>query len=163
MKGLLNIAVGDYSWKEPEEKNGFGSLAAIDIAVVESTQVKLAARVVKAKAKKDAQRARNNAKIVAGQASPLYKDETAEGESSDDEGEHEEIFTLRRMNTRSQTRVSRYFTHIEVEADVEEARALEEIQEGPSDDNEEPEYDATDDEEFDEDIGGDEDAADENM
>ena len=68
---------------------------------------------------------------------PFYEDDTAKGydtnslidkstglrdlveESSDDKGEHEEIFTLGRMNTRSQTRVSRYFTHAEVEAEVE--------------------------------------------
>jgi hypothetical protein len=41
-------------------------------------------------------------------------------ESSDDNDEHEEVFTLGRMSTRSQTRVSRYFTHVEVEADIEE-------------------------------------------
>jgi hypothetical protein len=62
VKGLPNIAIGDYSRKELEEKNGLRGLTAIDVAVVKSAQVKLAARVVKAKAKKDAQRARNNAK-----------------------------------------------------------------------------------------------------
>ena len=89
-------------------------------------------------------------------------------ESSDDNDEHEEVFTLGRMSTRSQTRVSRYFTHVEIEADIEEARALEELEEGPwhnidPSDDEEPVYDETDDEEFNEDAGGDEDVADENM
>ena len=55
VKGLPNITVRDYTRKEPEEKNGLGSLTAIDVATVESIQVKLAARVVKVKAKKDAQ------------------------------------------------------------------------------------------------------------
>jgi hypothetical protein len=180
VKGLPDIAVGDYAQKEPEEENGLGSLTAVDIAAVKAAQVCLAARVAKTKAKKDAQRARNNTKVAVGRAFPLYEDDTAEGydpnnlidvstglrdpmeESSDEDGEHEEIFTLGRMNTRSQTRVSRYFTHTEVEADIEEARALVELQEGPSND-EEPTYDTTDDEEFDENAGGDEDTADENM
>jgi hypothetical protein len=186
VKGLPNITVGDYTRKEPEEKNGLGSLTAIDVATVVSIQVKLAARVVKVKAKKDAQQARNNSKVVGGGAFPLYEDDTAEGydpnsfidvdtglrnpveESSDDNDEHEEVFTLGRMSTRSQTRVSRYFTHAEVEADIEEARALEELEEGPwhnidPSDDEEPVYDETDDEEFNEDAGGDEDVAVENM
>jgi hypothetical protein len=125
VKGLPNITVRDYTRKEPEEKNGLGSLTAIDVATVESIQVKLAARVVKVKAKKDAQQARNNSKVVGGGAFPLYKDDTAEGydpnnfidvdiglrdlveESSDNNDEHEEVFTLGRMSTRSQTRVSR--------------------------------------------------------
>jgi hypothetical protein len=149
VKGLPNITVGDYTRKEPEEKNGLGSLTAIDVATVISIQVKLAARVVKVKAKKDAQQARNNSKVAGGGAFPLHKDDTAEGydpnsfidadtglrnpveESSDDNDKHEEVFTLGRMSTRSQTRVSRYFTHVEVEADIEEARALEEFEEGP--------------------------------
>ena len=92
-------------------------------------------------------------------------------ERSDDEGEHEEIFTLGRMNTRSQTRVSRYFTHAEVKADIEEARALIEVSEGPwynidaSDDDKEPVYDTTEDEdeEFDIEVGGDEDIEDKNV
>jgi len=36
IKGLDNIAVGDYSRVEPEEENGLGSLTATDIAAVES-------------------------------------------------------------------------------------------------------------------------------
>ena len=48
-------------------------------------------------------------------------------ESSDNDNLHKEVFTLGRINTRSQTRVSRYFTHAKVEADLEEARANKEI------------------------------------
>ena len=58
------------------------SLLSTSLAV-KSAQVKLAARVVKAKAKKDTQRARNNAKIVARRAFPLYEDKTAEGYDPD--------------------------------------------------------------------------------
>jgi hypothetical protein len=74
----------------------------------------------------------------------LYKDENNKGydpdnlinvstglrdpveESSDNNGEHKEVFTLGRISTRSQTKVSRYFTYTEVEADITEARALKE-------------------------------------
>ena len=97
MKGLPDIKVRDYSRKEPEDTNGLGSLTAVNVAAVKKAQEQLAVRVVKTKAKKDAQ-------------------------SSDDEGEDEEIFILGRMNTRSQTRVSRYYTHAEITADIEEAR-----------------------------------------
>jgi hypothetical protein len=43
-------------------------------------------------------------------------------ESLDDEEEHEEVFTLKRMGTRSQTRVNRYYTAEEAEEglDVDE-------------------------------------------
>ena len=151
IKGLDNIAVGDYSCVGPEEKNGLGSLTATDIAAVESAQVKLAAQVAK--------RAREN----------------AEEESGSDNEQHEEVFTLGRMNTRSQTRVSRYFTNAEVEVDTEAVRVQEEQEEkeaghwvyidsDESDIDEEPEYDPSDDDEdFDEGRQGDEDVADENM
>ena len=43
-------------------------------------------------------------------------------ESTNDEEEHEEVFILGRMNTRSQTRVNRYYTHAEVKADIAAAR-----------------------------------------
>ena len=43
IKSLDNIAIGDYSRVEPEEKNGLGSLTATDITAVEATQVKLVA------------------------------------------------------------------------------------------------------------------------
>jgi hypothetical protein len=183
IKGLPDITVGDYTRKEPEEKNGLGSLTAVDIAAIESAQTRLAARVVKAKAKKAVQQRRNQANIASGRAFPLYKDENNKGydpdnlidvstglrdpveESSDDDGEHEEVFTLGRMSTRSQTKVSRYFTHAEVEADIAEARALEEdtwVEIDPLDD-EEPIYDETNNDDFNEGGSGEEDAADINI
>jgi hypothetical protein len=54
MKGLPDITIRDYTRKEPEEKNRLGSLTAVDIAATESAQTRLAARVVKVKAKKTA-------------------------------------------------------------------------------------------------------------
>ena len=90
IKGLDNIAVRDYSHVEPEEENGLGSLTATNIAAVEFVQVKLAAQVAKAKEKLKAKRAQKD----------------AEEESSSNNEEHEEVFTLGRMSTRSQTRVS---------------------------------------------------------
>ncbi len=184
IKGLDNIAVGDYSRVEPEEKNGLGSLTATDIAAVEAAQVKLAARVAKAKKKLNAKMASNNTKIQAGKVLPSNENSTAKGynsngdaeeESSGNDEEHEEIFTLGRMNTRSQTRVSRYFTHAEVEADKEAVRVQEEKEAGlwvntdgdESDIDDEPEFDPSDidddDEDFDEGRQGDDDIADENM
>jgi hypothetical protein len=72
------------------------------------------------------------------------------------------------MSTRSQTQVSWYFTHTEVKADIEETKALIELQEGPwhkinPSDDKEPTYNATDDEKFNESTRGDEDIADENI
>jgi hypothetical protein len=88
------------------------------------------------------------------------------------------------MNTRSQTRVSRYFTAEEVEEE-EAIQAIDigkgkekEVPTGPwnilqddgtivveeDDDNTEPEYDPSDeDDDFDQDVDGDQDIADENM
>jgi hypothetical protein len=147
IKSLNNIAVRDYSQVELEEKNGLGSLTATDIATVESVQVKLAAQVAKAKEKLKAKRAQKD----------------AEEESSSNNKEHEEVFTLGRMSTRSQTRVSQYFTHAEVEADIEAVRVQEEQEESDIDD-EEPEFNpSNDDEDFDEGRQGDEDIANENM
>jgi hypothetical protein len=157
IKGLDNIAVGDYSRVGPEEKNGFGSLTATDIAAVESAQVKLAAQVAKAKEKLKAKRARKDA-----------EEESGSEESGSNNEQHEEVFTLGRMNTRSQTRVSRYFTNAEVEADTEEQEEKEAggriyIDSDESDIDEEPEFDPSDDEDFNEGRQGDEDVADENM
>jgi hypothetical protein len=36
-----------------------------------------------------------------------------------DDKEHKEVFTLRRMGTQLQTRVSQYFTNIEIEEEIE--------------------------------------------
>lgn len=42
--------------------------------------------------------------------------EKVDWDSSDnDDDEHEEVFTLGRMSTRSQTRVNQYFTNTEIE------------------------------------------------
>ena len=99
----------------------------------------------------------------------------AEEESSDNDKEHEKVFTLRWMNTQSQTQVSRYFTHAEVEIDKEAVRVQEEKEAGlwvntdgdESDIDDEPEFDPSDidddDEDFDEGWQGDDDIADENM
>lgn len=147
IKGLDNIAVGDYSRVKPEEKNGLRSLTATNIAAVESVQVKLAARVANAKEKLKAKRAQKD----------------AEEESSSDDEEHEEVFTLGLMSTRSQTRVSRHFAHTEVETGIEAVRIQEEQEESDIDD-EEPEFNpSNDDEDFDEGRQGDKDIADENM
>jgi hypothetical protein len=131
--------------------------------------------------------ARNQARIDPGKSYPMNEDDTAEGydtnnlinestglrdlveESTDDEEEHEEVFTLGRMNTRSQTRVSRYYTHAEVEADIVVARVNTEFIEeqwhelNSSNEGEDPVFDTSEDEEFDEQVGGDADVADENM
>ena len=154
IKGLENIKVGDFSRKEAELESGLGSLTATDIAAVEAAQVKLAAKAVKSKGKKT--------------------EETDHvEEDNEDEEEPEEVFTLGRMNTRSQTRVSRYFTAEEIEQEEETIRVAEERATGlwvhidstdDDDDDVEPEYDpSSDDDDFDQALHGDQDVADENM
>jgi hypothetical protein len=133
IKGLDDIKVGDFRRKELDPENGLGSLTAIDVAAVEAAQLKLEERVAKAREKDPA-------------------------ESSDEEEEHEEVFTLGRMGTRSQTQVNRYY-------------AAEEAEEGPDVDgsshvdidDEPPEFDPSDDEEYSESVDGDSDIMDENM
>jgi hypothetical protein len=86
------------------------------------------------------------------------------------------VFTLGRMNTRSQTRVNQYYTQEEVDLESQLAeiqRVEEERLKGPwhhidssesssdGDDDIEPEYD--DDDEFDDGVLGDQDVADENI
>jgi hypothetical protein len=86
-------------------------------------------------------------------------------ESSDDDREHKEVFTLGQISTRSQTKVSRYFTHTEVEADIVEARALKEdtwVEIDPLD-NKEPIYDKTNNDDFNKGRSREEDAADINI
>jgi DDE superfamily endonuclease len=187
VKGLPDLQVGDYSRKEPENANGLGSLTTIDIEAIEKAQVQLAIKVTKSIAKQARQMARNQARIDSGKSYPMNEDDTAEGydannlinestglrdpveETTDDEEEHEEVFTLGRMNTRSQTRVNRYYTHAEVEADITAARVDTEFIEeqwyelDSSNDGEDPIFDTSEDGEFDEQVGGDEDIVDENM
>ena len=80
--------------------------------------------------------------------------------SSDNEEEHEEVFTLGRMSTRSQTRVSQYFTNTEVE---EETSSNDDN--GDSDKGSKTDFDPSDDDDndFNQEIDGDLDIADENI
>jgi hypothetical protein len=157
IKGLDNIKVGDFSRKEADLENGLGSLTATDIATVKAIQVKLATMVVKAKGKKTA---------ISNPLDPITEEIDPIIEDTDDEEEHEEVFTLGRMNTWSQTRVSWYFTTEEVEQET--IRIAEEIAIDIDDDNDEddaePEYDpSSDDDNFDQALHSDLDATDENM
>lgn len=131
VKGLPDVAVGDFARVEPEPENGLGSLLAEDVKTVEVAQAKCAQRVAQHQAKRVRKIAKNDARIKAGKVFPEYADPNAEGfdpnnlpdaitgekaseeESSDDDEEHEEVTTLGRMATRSQTRVSRYYTGAE--------------------------------------------------
>jgi hypothetical protein len=70
IKGLENVKVGDFSRIGLELENGLGSLIASDIKAVEELQVKLAARVAK-----------------------------SDDNLTDNEEEHEEVFTLGRIGT----------------------------------------------------------------
>jgi hypothetical protein len=85
--------VGDFTRKTLDLENGLGSLTLVDVAVVEAVQVELGNRVVKAKAKRAVKTAKTS-----------MLDATIEDSSNEEE--HEEVFTLGRINTRSQTRVS---------------------------------------------------------
>jgi hypothetical protein len=152
IKGLDDIKVGDFRRKELDPEDGLGSLTAIDVAAVEAAQLKLKERVAKVKAKRAA-------KIVS------LDDPT---ESSDDEEEHEEVFTLGRMGTRSQTQVNRYYAADEAEEgpDVDEnnQESMEVVADGNSDVDDEPsEFDPSDDEEYNESVNGDSDIMDESM
>jgi hypothetical protein len=104
--------------------------------------------------------------------------EPEEESFSNDNDEHEEVFTLGRMNTRSQTRVNRYYTQEEVNIEsqlAETQRVEEERLEGPwhhidssesgsnDVDDMEPKYDDDDDDEFDNSVQGDQDVADESI
>jgi hypothetical protein len=125
-------------------------------------------RIAKSKSKAIAKKARK-IDVVTRQQDP------EEESSSDDDDEHEEVFTLGQMNTRSQTQVNQYYTQeeIDLESQLAEIQRVEEERlkspshhidssesGGNSDDDMEPEYD---DEEFNDDVQGDQDVADENM
>jgi hypothetical protein len=89
-------------------------------------------------------------------------------EPSDDEEEHKEVFTLRRMGTRSQTRVNRYYTADEAEKgpDVDEnnQESMEVGADGNSDVDDKPSgFDPSDDDEYNVLVDGDSDIIDESM
>ena len=67
-----------------------------------------------------AKQAKHKAKL----ACVVTKERDLIEEESEDEHEHEEVFTLGRMNTWSQTQVSRYFTAAEAEEAVETTELL---------------------------------------
>jgi len=77
IKGLENIQVGDFSREGLELENGLRSLIASDIKAVESLQAKFAIRIPK-----------------------------LDKELTDEEEEHEEVFTLGRIGTQLQTQFS---------------------------------------------------------
>jgi hypothetical protein len=146
IKGLENIKVGDFSQKEAELESGLGSLTATDIAAVEAAQVKLAAKVVKSKGKKTA---------IDNLSDAITEEIDHVEEGNEDEEEPEEVFTLGRMNTRSQTQVSQYFTAEEIEQDEETIRVYIDSTDDDEDDVE-PEYDpSSDDDDFDQALHGD--------
>ena len=73
------------------------------------------------------------------------------------------------MNTRLQTRISRYYIYTEIQADIEKVKAEKEFVNGywykliSSGNNEEPQFDTSEDEEFNIVVEGDKDITDENM
>ena len=92
----------------------------------------------------------------------LINDEVlADDEVLTDDEEHEEVFTLGRMGTRSQTRVNQYFTNMEIE---EENRIDSDGDDGEDDEGSEAGFDPSDDgNDFNQEIDGDLNMADENM
>jgi hypothetical protein len=84
--------------------------------------------------------ARNQARIDSGKSYPINEDNTTKDydannlinestglrdpveETTNNEEEYKEVFTLGRMNIRSQTRINRYYIYIEVKADIAAAR-----------------------------------------
>jgi hypothetical protein len=147
IKGLNGIKVGDFTHKTLDLETGFGSLTVGDITLVEAAQAKLAMKVAKSKDKDDED----------DEDGEDNEDNEGEEDEEDEDEEDEEVFTLGRMNTRSQTRVNRYYTAEEVESlDIDVDNTDEEV------DDEPPNYDPSDDE-FDDTLKGDQDAADENM
>jgi hypothetical protein len=79
----------------------------------------------------------------------------------DDKEEHKEVFTLRRISTRSQTQVSQYFTNIEIE---EENRICINSDDSKDDKGSETRFDPFDnDDDFNQEINGDLNVANENM
>jgi hypothetical protein len=92
IKGLDDIKVGDFTRRTLDPETGFGSLTAVDIALVEAVQAIARKKV----AKQD------------------IEESSSGEEDKGDKDEREEVFTLGRMNTRSQTQVNLYYTAEEV-------------------------------------------------
>src|SRR5271163_2822904 len=98
----------------------------------------------------------------------------ADDEVLTDDEEHEEVFTLGRMGTRSQTRVNQYFTNMEIEeenridsdgddSDGEDGEDSEDGEDGEDDEGSEAGFDPSDDDDdFNQEIDGDLNMADEN-
>jgi hypothetical protein len=136
---LFSLRGGDC----PETASGLGSLTLADITAIEAAKVQLAARV-------EAKRVKYIAKRIEGDSEEL---------NTDDEEEHEEVQTLGRMSTQLQLRsqVNRYFTAMEAMEEVD-------VMEEDNEDDGEPHFDTSDeDDDFDQEIDGDQDVADENM
>jgi hypothetical protein len=162
IKGLNGIKVGDFTRQALDLETSFSSLTAIDIALVEAVQAKLAHKKVA------------KSVVIAGEKDIEDEDNEDNKDNKDNKDEHKEVFTLRRMNTRSQTRVNRYYTAEELaslanDTETMEVAGLGYCINGTCDideevDDEPPNYDPSDDDdEFDDTIKGDQDAADENM
>lgn len=79
-----------------------------------------------------------------------------------EEQEHEEVFTLGRMGTRPQTRVSQYFINTEIEE--ENCIRIDSDDNGEDDEGSEARFDPSDDDDdFNQEVDGDLNMADENM
>jgi len=157
----------------------FRGLTASDITNIKAAQVKLEERVIKSKEKYKRKLTKAVSRAKSGQTSLEYADQevedfnidkASEEESSEDEEVHEEVFTLGRMNTQSQTQVNRYYTTAEIEADkgpnidLTKEKTIIAIESNEEVDNEVPKFDKSeDDEDFNEIEDGDEDKGDENM
>ena len=97
----------------------------------------------------------------------LIDDEVlADDEVLTDDEEHEEVFTLGRMGTRSQTRVNQYFTNMEIEEEnhIDSDGDDSDGEDGEDDEGSEAGFDPSDDDDdFNQEIDGDLNMADENM
>jgi hypothetical protein len=87
---------------------------------------------------------------------------TRDSELDKEEQEYEEVFTLGRMGTRSQTQVSQYFTNMEIEEEIR--IRIDSDDDDDSDEGSETRFDPSDDDDdFNQEIDGDLNMADENM
>jgi hypothetical protein len=102
IKGLADIKVGDYTRKEPERKDGLGSLLPVDIEAIAAAKVTLAVQVEARRVKVTT----NLPDIAIGEIDIVQLE-------FEDKDEHEEVLTLGRMYTQSQVQVNRYYTAAE--------------------------------------------------